>query len=105
MPLLLVARMTTHTYEPPPRTKILLAVLPEKIERLARVLAYHELVLVSSSYEAMRHMISDDIGLVIQEAVDIVRPAAKMKIGMAGSSMAAGRSRIGTTTSARASSG
>ena len=42
-----------HTYPLPQKTKILLAVTPDMLERLQRVLARHDLTLVSDVAEAM----------------------------------------------------
>jgi len=52
-------------YEPPPRTKILIAVAPEKIERLQRVLEGHDVRQVSTVAEAMRELNADGFGMVI----------------------------------------
>jgi hypothetical protein len=38
---------------------------PEKLDRLQRILEHHDLVAVQSSYEAMRHLLSGDFGMVI----------------------------------------
>jgi PleD family two-component response regulator len=52
-------------YSSPPRTRILLAVTPEKVDRLRRVLTEHDPVFVNSSYEAMSLLMNDGFGLVI----------------------------------------
>ena len=51
-------------YPPPPRTKILLAVTTDVLDRFRRILARHELLHVSSSAEAMRAL-EDHFGLVV----------------------------------------
>ncbi len=53
------------SFDPPPRTKILLAVTPEKEDRFRRILDHHDLLFVSSSYEAMRMLLDNGVGLVI----------------------------------------
>jgi hypothetical protein len=52
------------TYEPPPRTKVLLAVTPEMRERMQRILTRHELTFVETSEQAMRAL-EERHGLVI----------------------------------------
>jgi hypothetical protein len=51
-------------YEPPPRTKILLAVTPDVRERFERILERHELTPVSNADQAMR-VLEEQHGLVI----------------------------------------
>jgi PleD family two-component response regulator len=51
-------------YSPPPRTRILLAVTPDMRERLARILARHELTTVDTSDAAMSAL-EDRHGIVI----------------------------------------
>jgi len=53
------------TYAGPPRTKILLAVTPEKADRLECILEGHELVFVKNSADAMRLLRTDGFGIVI----------------------------------------
>jgi hypothetical protein len=53
-----------EAYEPPPRTKILLATSPELLGRLERVLARHEITAVHSASEAMQAL-DDRFGMVI----------------------------------------
>jgi PleD family two-component response regulator len=43
-----------RAYEPPPRTRILLAVTPDVLERFQRILERHELTPVDSADQAMR---------------------------------------------------
>jgi|SRR4051812_38429996 hypothetical protein len=57
--------MNVQKYDPPPKTRILLAVTADKRDRLARILEHHELVFVQSSYEAMRYLMQDGFGMVI----------------------------------------
>jgi PleD family two-component response regulator len=51
-------------YEPPPRTKILLAVTADIQNRMQRILAHHDLTLVSSS-DATMAALEDRHGMVI----------------------------------------
>src|SRR4051812_16719370 len=57
--------MNVQKYDPPPKTRILLAVTADKRDRLARILEHHELVFVQSSYEAMRYLMQDGFGMVM----------------------------------------
>lgn len=52
-------------YSPPPRTKILLCVLAEELDRLNRVLNGHELAFVRTRDEAVRLLREDGFGMVI----------------------------------------
>lgn len=51
-------------YTPPPRSKILLAVTPDMLERFQRILDRHETTFVSTAGEAMRAL-SDHFKMVI----------------------------------------
>ncbi len=53
------------SYPPPQRTRILMCVVPETSERLARILAGHELVFAATRPEATRHLESDRFGMVV----------------------------------------
>lgn len=55
----------TEAYGPPPPSKILLAITPDKIDRLKRVLDGHDLHLVNTRYEAMRKLQGDGFAMVI----------------------------------------
>jgi PleD family two-component response regulator len=53
------------SYAPPPRTKILVAVTRDKIDRLERILEGHELELVDTVSEAMHALKDQSFGIVI----------------------------------------
>jgi PleD family two-component response regulator len=55
----------TRDYAPPPPSKILLALTPDKVERLARVLEGHELHFARSRAEAMEMLQKDGYAMVI----------------------------------------
>lgn len=52
-------------YSPPPRTRILMCVVPETVERLTRILSGHELIFAADRPEAMRHLESQRFGMVV----------------------------------------
>jgi PleD family two-component response regulator len=53
------------TYSPPPRTRILLCVVPQTVERLTRILSGHELIFATNRPEAARHLENDRFGMVV----------------------------------------
>lgn len=55
----------TIRYGPPPSTRILLALAPESMERVERVLEGHDLRVVSTVAEAMHELNSGTFGIVI----------------------------------------
>ena len=54
-----------EAYAPPPPTRILVAAVPENIERLRRVLQGHELFVVETSAQARRLLGAQQFGMVI----------------------------------------
>jgi len=52
-------------YSPPPRTRILMCVVPETVERLTRILSGHDLIFAASRPEAARHLESQRFGMVV----------------------------------------
>src|SRR5437762_3283221 len=53
------------TYSAPPKTKILMALTPEKADRMARALAGHDLVFATDRADALRALEQERFGLVI----------------------------------------
>jgi len=54
----------TNAYAPPPKTKVLLAVTPDVLDRFQRILTRHELAAVGNVAEAMRKL-EEHFGMVI----------------------------------------